>query len=283
MLLELETKVKLSVLLCKIQFFFFVFQHILANYCALFWHFLVQTTDLNRHMWKCKASKWSPAWRSYSPFVRWNEISSGLIFWKVLIVTLKSSSSMLGLMGLYLWLWCWVRADPGDPEQGKSCHNPDRAKRCMGRDNLKKQADHIFARAWVQRHRNWFQKGNGLNEHQCCTGSQIWGRIVTICLKPHAFKAAISICPYPRTMWLFRWNQLIMVLLCALFPFSVFIFALVHTILLGWTTDNTFTSKSSREMNMTNSEYVYLAYLKMFQMSIAQWLLGSAGWLPGCY
>lgn len=150
-------------------------------------------------MWKCKASRWSPVWRSYSPFVRWNEISSGLIFSKVLIVTLKFSSSMLGLMGLYVWLWCWVRADPGDPEQGKCCRYPDRAKRRMGRDSLKKQADHIFVRAWVQRHWNWFQKGNGLNKHQCCTGSQIWGRIVTICLKPHAFKAAISICPYPRT------------------------------------------------------------------------------------
>lgn len=102
-------------------------------------------------------------------------------------------------MGLYVWLWCWARADPGDLEQGKCCRNPDWAKRRMRRDSLKKQTDHIFARAWVQRHRNWFQKGNGLNEHQCRKGFQIWWRIATICLKPHAFKAAISICPYPHT------------------------------------------------------------------------------------
>ncbi len=110
---------------------------------------------------------------------------------------------MLGLMGLYIWLCCWVRLIPVTQSRESAVVIRTQAK-CR-----KKQADHIFTQASVpHRLSNLLKNSNNLPETPGLRGSRI-----------HLSWSARS------QMWVFRWKQLIMLLLWAL-PFSIFIFAL---------------------------------------------------------
>lgn len=109
-------------------------------------------------------------------------------------------------MGLYVWPWCWVKLILVTQSREIAVVIQTRSER------WKKQSWPYIYTVWVQRHRNWFQKGNRHKKHQC---SNLLKNCNNLPETPGLQDSHIHLSWSARSqMEVFRWKQLIILFLC---------------------------------------------------------------------